>query len=164
MAIINPLVIMQSVSFQLSFVATLGLILLTPLFTFVRIPEQFGLREIIGSTIATQVAVLPLLLGSIGMVSVTGLFVNILVVPLVPFIMLATVLASSIGILLPYPIVGIVPELLVRGIVWIVSIADHVDVLSFAQMSSGVGFLLGVGISAAIVFPLMLLRRKGLVY
>ncbi len=164
MAIINPLVIIQSVSFQLSFVATLGLILLTPLFTFVRIPERFGLREIIGSTIATQVAVLPLLLGSIGMVSVTGLFVNILVVPLVPFIMLATVLASSIGILLPSPIVGIVPELLVRGIVWVVSIADRVDVLSFAQMSSGVGFLLGVGISAAIVFPLMLLRRKGLVY
>lgn len=164
MSIINPFVVLESVSFQLSFVATFGLITLTPLFTFVKIPERFGLREIIGSTIATQFAVLPLLMWKIGMVSVTGLLVNIVVVPIVPFIMLLTITASIIGLAIPFSIVGLAPELLVRGVVWVVETASIINVISFSGISAGTGFWIGLLISGGVIVTLYLLRRKGLIY
>ncbi len=89
MVLWNPFVLAFDPSFQLSFVATLGLILGTPYveryLTFV--PEVFGLRTIVGATLATQVAVLPLLLYQIGQLSIVAPFVNVLIVPLVPFAM-----------------------------------------------------------------------------
>lgn len=164
MALINPLVILGSVSFQLSFVATFGLITLTPLCTFVRIPAYGGLREIIASTIATQIAVLPLLLGAMGMVSMTGLLVNVVVVPIVPLVMLLTIVTAVVGTVVVVPVVGLLPELLVRGIVWVVDMASVVDVISVASLGVLYGYVVGGLISVVLVTTLYLLRRKGLVY
>lgn len=95
----NPYLLIYDPSFQLSFVATLGLLLgvplLTPHLTF--IPERCALRELAAATIATQVAVLPLLAYMIGDVSVVALVVNMLVLPVIPFAMFMVFLTGVVG-------------------------------------------------------------------
>lgn len=96
----NPFVLVFDAGFQLSFMATLGLVLGAPLvaqrLTF--LPELFQLREIASATLATQIAVLPLLLYHIGNVSLVAPVVNVLVLPVIPFAMLTGFLMGIVGI------------------------------------------------------------------
>ncbi len=99
----NPFVLAFDSGFQLSFVATLGLVLGAPLISrsLTYVPEAFQLREIAAATIATQCAVLPLLLFHIGSVSIIAPIVNMLVLPLVPAAMLVAFIAGLCGIVSP---------------------------------------------------------------
>src|SRR6185295_7247227 len=68
--------------------------------------ETAGLREIVSATIATQLTVLPLLILSVGQVSIVSLFSNILVLPAVPLAMLVSflgALAALISNVIAYP-------------------------------------------------------------
>lgn len=108
MVFINPLVVLYDPSFQLSFVATAGLIGLSPLVKkyFQWVPERFGMRELVISTVSTQLAVTPLLVRMMGQISVLGVFANILVLPLIPITMLfisLTGLAGCVSIWLSWP-------------------------------------------------------------
>ncbi len=95
----NPQILVFDLSFQLSFLATVGLIYVSPIIEkYLRIiPEKLGFREIITATIATQIFVLPFLLYSIGTFSSVSLIVNILVLPIIPFAMLFGFLAGIFG-------------------------------------------------------------------
>ncbi|XKT74688.1 MAG: ComEC/Rec2 family competence protein [Patescibacteria group bacterium UBA2163] len=103
MALWNPFLVLYDLSFQLSVLATFGLIVLSDPISkrLVYIPKRFGLREITATTLATQVAVLPLLVLSIGAVSLTFLPANVLVLPLVPLAMLFSFIAALIALTLP---------------------------------------------------------------
>ena len=113
MLLINPLLLVHDVGFQLSFMATLGLILVAPQFEVALLDSlsKIGVKEFLIATLATQVAVLPLLLYHIGEFSVVALVVNVLVLPLVPLAMLATFVAGlvalvSVGMALPFALVA----------------------------------------------------------
>ena len=103
----NPLILFYDPSFQLSFMATLGLILFSPfIYSFISnhkiqkfIPTKFGLREIISSTLAVQFFVLPLLIKMSGFVSLISFLVNPLILPLVPGVMALGALTGALGIL-----------------------------------------------------------------
>jgi len=99
MLIQNPLVLLHDPSFQLSFLATLGLILLAePIqnkLTF--IPEKFGIRDVISTSFATQIFVSPYILYMMGQISIIGVIVNILVLPFIPITMLAVFLTGALG-------------------------------------------------------------------
>ncbi|MEK7609966.1 MAG: ComEC/Rec2 family competence protein [Patescibacteria group bacterium] len=99
MLIQNPLILLHDPSFQLSFLATLGLILLaSPIEKkLTLIPEKFGIRGIVASTIATQIFVSPFILYAMGQISIIGMVANILVLPLIPATMLFVFLTGSIG-------------------------------------------------------------------
>jgi competence protein ComEC len=99
MVIINPYLLLFDIGFQLSFMATLGLILLVPKFetNFVKQQNLFKAKDFILATVATQIAVLPLLLYHIGEISLIAVIVNLLVLPMVPVAMLLTFLAGVIG-------------------------------------------------------------------
>jgi len=96
MVLWNPFVLAFDPGFQLSFLATLGLIFIAPKFErfFFWVPTRWGFPEITTATFATQCAVLPLLLYQMGQVSIVAPFVNLLVLPLVPFVMLTGFLAG----------------------------------------------------------------------
>ncbi len=100
MLIINPYLLVHDPGFQLSFLATLGLVLLiAPIERRLTvIPERWGLRTIVSATIATQVFVLPLLLYQMGMFSVVSIVVNTLVLPMVPVAMLLTFATGVVGL------------------------------------------------------------------
>jgi competence protein ComEC len=99
MICINPWLLVYDIGFQLSFMATLGLVLIAPqLERFCHwLPEGYGLRSFFFATIATQVAVLPILLYQIGEVSLIAVMANMLVLPLVPLAMLLTFLVALFG-------------------------------------------------------------------
>lgn len=102
----NPLLLFYDPSFQLSFMATLGLILFSPFIIFFisknkigkYIPEKLGLREIVASTLSVQFFVLPLLIKMSGFVSLISFLVNPLVLPLVPWAMAFGALTGAVGI------------------------------------------------------------------
>jgi competence protein ComEC len=95
----NPLILVFDISFQLSFLATYGLIVFTPILKpyLRKIPEAFALRESLGATIAAQIFVLPLLLYAIGEFSLVSVIVNMLVLWAVPVAMLFGFLVSLVS-------------------------------------------------------------------
>jgi competence protein ComEC len=99
MLIQNPKILVFDVSFQLSFLSTLALIIVAPLVekkvTF--ITEKYKLRELVVATISTQVFVLPFILYKMGMISVFSLITNVLILPFIPLVMLLGFLVGSIG-------------------------------------------------------------------
>ncbi len=101
MLFINPYLLAFDTGFQLSFLATLGLILVSPLLLakLQFVPATIGVREFLVATIATQIMVLPLLLYSIGELSLVAVIVNVLVLPMVPVSMLLTFLTGLVAFL-----------------------------------------------------------------
>lgn len=100
MVLWNPFVLAYDPGFQLSVLATLGLIVGTPLVEplLTRVPTRFGIREILAATLATQTAVLPLLLYQNGAITVYALFANMSALIVVPFAMLMSFFSALIGI------------------------------------------------------------------
>lgn len=94
----NPRILYFDISFQLSFIATLGLIFIAPIVDrwFKWITSDF-FREILSATIAAQIAVLPILLYKMGVLSIVSLPVNILILPFVPFAMLFGSIAGFVS-------------------------------------------------------------------
>ncbi len=97
---VNPYLLVYDPGFQLSFLATLGLILFSPYIESVlkQVPEYLGIRGIITATIATQIAVLPILLYHTGMLSAVSLVANALVLPMVPVAMFLTFVTGIFGV------------------------------------------------------------------
>jgi competence protein ComEC len=99
MLIQNPDILLHDPSFQLSFLATLGLILLaSPIEKHLRIiPDKFGMRGTVAATLSTQIFVSPFILYTMGQISIIGVIVNILVLPFIPLTMLAVFLTGAFG-------------------------------------------------------------------
>jgi competence protein ComEC len=83
MLIINPS-LARNVSFHLSILATYAILFVAPLIQsrIMGITERFGFREIIAQTLSTQIIVVPYTIVSMGMFSLVGILLNIIVVPL----------------------------------------------------------------------------------
>lgn len=99
MVIWNPYLLVFDPGFQLSILATLGLILFSPYLEFSRVTAAWGIRGIVSATLATQIMVLPLLLHQNGLLSVVALPVNILALIVVPFAMVFSAVSAVAGIL-----------------------------------------------------------------
>ncbi|MEX0909841.1 MAG: ComEC/Rec2 family competence protein [Candidatus Paceibacterota bacterium] len=100
MVTINPLLLLYDPSFQLSFIATLGLILFSkPIEGFLSWIRPRAFREIATATIATQIAVLPFLIYLIGEASLVALPVNLLILPTVPLAMLLGFITGTLGVI-----------------------------------------------------------------
>ncbi|MGE5540791.1 MAG: ComEC/Rec2 family competence protein [Bacillota bacterium] len=101
MLLLNPLSLAYDPGFQFSFMATLGLILASsPIETqLTRVPWKW-LREIIASTLAAQLFVLPLLLYQSGNLSFVSIPANILVLPVIPLAMLLSFIAGLCGMVI----------------------------------------------------------------
>jgi competence protein ComEC len=92
----NPKILLHDPSFQLSFLATFGLInfgkKMDEKIKF--ITSKFNIKELTIATVSTQIAVLPLLVKMTGEVSVISLPVNLIVLPTIPFLMLTGFLSG----------------------------------------------------------------------
>ncbi len=124
MLVINPKILNADIGFQLSFAATLGIILTVPL---VKVADKesswFGVRDTLITTLAAIFATLPLLMVYFGIVSLVSPIVNILILPfLVPYTML-------IGFLIVLPFVGsgfaFVANALLQCMLFIVHVFAH---------------------------------------
>ena len=132
----NPFTLCFDPGFQLSALATAGLIIFTPLVArhMLWLPVKWGLREIAASTVGTQLAVLPLLLYQNGMLSLYALPANLLTLPLVPYAMFASLVAGIIG-LIPGPLATLagLPAYLMLS--YIIDMTQFIANLPFAGLS-----------------------------
>lgn len=89
MLFFNPLILRYDVGFQLSFLATLGIVAVYPIFEryFVVRNAAFGITEVLLLTLSAQVFVLPVIVYHFHTLSTISLLVNILVLPIIPFTM-----------------------------------------------------------------------------
>ncbi len=99
MVLENPRILVFDVSFELSFLATLALIYVSPLVTerLGFVTERWNFREVLSTTIATQVFVAPFLLYSMGQLSVISLISNLFVLPAIPSVMMLGFVSVSLS-------------------------------------------------------------------
>ena len=92
MLVYNPLLLKSDVGFQLSFLATLGIIYLMPIFQYwfkkIPNPKTFPLKNLLAMTLAAQIFTLPILIYNFGYMSLVAPITNVLIVPLLPYIMI----------------------------------------------------------------------------
>jgi len=108
MLVFNPLILVRDVGFQLSFLAVLGLIFVDPLFKLLmkNLTQKLsfysdkaeGLVSIISATFAAQVFTLPIMVYNFGNISLVAPVTNLLVSPIVSFLMIFGFISSFVGI------------------------------------------------------------------
>jgi competence protein ComEC len=136
MVLWSPNILLYDPGFQLSVLATLGLIHIAPLIEvkLTRVTERFGLRGIFAATLGTQIVVLPLLLYQMGLLSLVALPVNLLILPAIPLAMLFSFIAGLAGLILGFSgaILSAPAYILLSYSLWVV---DLFSKLPFAAIS-----------------------------
>ncbi len=124
MLLINPLLLRHDAGFQLSFLATLGIVYLAPLFE-----KKFQLgsglsffRDFLFLTISAQIFVLPVILNSFEKLSLVSPIANILILPAIPAIMGTGFAAGIAGfVFLPLgKLVGFAPYILLKAELFVI--------------------------------------------
>lgn len=129
----NPMQLWWDASFQLSFLAVIGITELQPAFKkfLQHIPDSFGIRETLTVTLAAQCTALPWAAALFGNVPIFSPVANVLVAPAIPFIMI-----TGTGALLG----GTVHDLMGRilafpcwvALQWIIRVAETIALLPLA--------------------------------
>lgn len=135
MVLWNPYILAFDPGFQLSVLATAGLIVFTPM-VITRLPfitRKLGLREIAATTLGTQIAVLPLLLYQSEQLPLFSLPANLLALIAVPFAMLFSAIAALGGILLgPLAVIVAFPAYVLLA--YIVKVGELLASLPYASV------------------------------
>jgi competence protein ComEC len=164
MIIYNPKILVFDISFQLSFLATLAIIFVSPILKerMVFITEKFKLRETIAGTLSAQLLVLPLILYKIGMLSFVALPANILIVAVIPFLMLTGFLTGILGF------IGVVVSLPFAWVSWfaltyILKVSDFFASLPFSSANiPGFSVFILIFLYVFIFLSLIFLQKKSL--
>lgn len=130
----SPIMIQTDIGFFLSFAATLGIILFTPIIEdkWTWIPERFGLRTLTGVIVAAQLSVFPIIALYFETFPLAGFIANFFAEPLVPLAM-----GSSIVVLLSpdflIPITTYPAEMSLSGLIKIAEIFSQWGTLEIPQ-------------------------------
>lgn len=128
--------VLVDMSFQLSFIATSGVLYLTPkiLNWFKFLPLRFGFREMVASTVAATISVLPVLLYLTGVLSLVSLPANFLILLFIPIAMFFIFTTGTLGFISPILaiIFGYITYLI---LLYILSVIHFFGSLSFASIS-----------------------------
>ena len=159
MIVYNPRVLVFDMSFQLSFLATMGLIYISPKLkekmTF--LTEKFQLRELVATTLGAQFATAPLIAYKMGTFSLVSLPANLLVVVLISATMFFGFFAAVFNLLnfyLALPFVAIAWLLLSYEL----SVVDIFSSLPFASV--GVNFSIVAVVVLLIIFIIGYLKYR----
>jgi competence protein ComEC len=100
MLLINPLIARWDIGFQLSFLATIGIVALSPLWEkyLIKRHKAFGFTEIFFLTLSAQIFVLPVILYDFRTLSLVSLAANILILLIIPISMLLVFLCALAGL------------------------------------------------------------------
>ncbi|EKE20333.1 MAG: hypothetical protein ACD_8C00020G0002 [uncultured bacterium] len=103
MLAINPLLLRWDVGFQLSFLATLGIVASSSFWekSFIKKHKALGISEAIALSLSAQIFVLPIIAYNFGIVSLVSLLANVFILPIIPLSMLLVFLVSVFGFVFP---------------------------------------------------------------
>lgn len=160
MIILNPYLLVYDVGFQLSFMATLGLILIVPQLeaSVINNFRGVGLKQFFLATVATQIAVLPILMFHIGEVSLISVLVNMLVLPVVPVAMLLTFMTGLVGLFF-LPLASLVGFLASLSLDYILAVANLFGSLTYAAIPVPEFSIVGVIVMYIIIGSILFYRR-----
>jgi competence protein ComEC len=138
MAFANPYVLVYDAGFQLSCLATAGLLTLSDRFNnWCRfVPETLGVRSSLATTLAASAPTLPLLMYQFDRVSVISPVTNMLVLPLIPWIMaLGAAATASAFFSFLYPFAKLFAYIAALGCAYILRVSEWFAALPFAATS-----------------------------
>jgi competence protein ComEC len=150
MLFVNPLLLFDDVGFQLSFAATIGIVIFTESIEkhLGFIPARLGVRKSFAGSLAAILITTPILLWQFGQISLVAPFANLLILPLVPFALVVTILALVVGIFsVQVGIVMAVPVWALSSVMlWIIRMLGSVDFALLEPLHSEIitGISLGV--------------------
>ncbi len=158
MVMMNPAILLHDLSFQLSFIATLSLIVFVPIidpfFSFIK---SSILREISTATLSAQLWVAPLILYSMGNTSVIGFLANLLVLPMMPVAMASVALVLIFG---SVPIVGsILSGVSYLSLAYIIGVVEIFSEIPLAAIS-GVSFSFWGMMAMYAVLAFVVIRKR----
>jgi competence protein ComEC len=154
MLAINPMLLRYDAGFQLSFLATLGIVYVYPLFekNFFA-GEQNILKETILMTMAAQAFVLPVILSNFEKLSIISPLANLLILPAIPYIMGMGFAAGMAGFFfVPLgKLIGFVPYALLKFelaiVQWLANISwSSVEIKNFGWKSILVYYILLISV------------------
>ncbi len=147
MLAVNPKVLVYDVGWQLSFLATLGLVYLSPLISgyLRKIPEFSGVKESFISTMAAIIFTLPVILLNFGRLSLVAPLANMMILPVIPWAMAFGFISVALGSIYIFlgQIVGAVAWFILTYIIKIVEIFSELEWASFemGEISASILFL-----------------------
>lgn len=131
----NPMMLWYDASFQLSFLAVIGITELGPVLKRLlkRVPETFAIRESLVATIAALIATLPLSILLFRQISLVAPLTNVLVAPLIPLAMLGGAISLFLSLLwMPLGLLAAYfTWAILQAIIWIAEIGAKVPFGSF---------------------------------
>lgn len=157
----NPRILAFDIGFQLSFLATLALIYVSPIVTgwLAFVPERFGLREILVTTVATQIFTLPFTLYAMGEISIISLITNVLVLPCVSWAMLGGFMVGTFGFMHP---IFAWPAMMATSVLvsYMMEVVGFFGPLPFAAIRLSIGGPLLVVVYSFYIFFIWRWRRR----
>jgi len=101
MLLINPKVLAFDAGFQLSFLATIGLVYLSPKLEkyFRKFPNYFGFRENLVATLSAIIMTTPFMMYQFGRFSIVAPLVNVLILPMIPVAMGVGFIVGILGMI-----------------------------------------------------------------
>ena len=161
MTIHNPFILIYDAGFQLSFLSTLGLVYLSPQIGkyFTKIPEAFGIRESLITTLAATIMTLPLILYQFGRLSIVAVPVNMLILWIIPFIMTIGFFAVVASFLF-MPLGIIISWIAWAGMLYITSIVTWFAGLKFAAVDIKIPFVLALLLYAILFYKMWKSLKK----
>ncbi len=159
----NPFVFIWDAGFQLSFLATIGLVYLSPILEkyITKLPNFLGLKESLISTLSAIIMTLPLILFQFGRLSIVAPLVNILILWIIPWIMIAgaaTVGLSFVSITLA-KILGFVGYVGMEYIIRIVRFCAHISFASVELRIHSVSMVLLYILLFVMIFKLHKVKK-----
>ncbi|MDO8493662.1 MAG: ComEC/Rec2 family competence protein [bacterium] len=135
MILYDPKILVFDISFQLSFLATAGLIFFTPILEkYLKfITDRFYLREMLVSTLSAQLAVWPFILYKMGNFSLVSIPANLLVGPVVPYTMFLGFVTGLAGYI-SYYLSLLFSPIAYFLLLYIVKVTEFFSSLSFASI------------------------------
>lgn len=133
MILVSPLITRYDTGFQLSVLATLGILTFSPLWERIRPSNAWvgGIGDILFMTLSAQLFVLPIILTTFGGFSALSVLTNLFVLPTLPIAMLLTFLSAISGLL--WGPLGFLFGVGAQAVLWY----DIFIVQTFARMDFG---------------------------
>jgi competence protein ComEC len=161
MCLFNPFILVWDVGFQLSFMSMIGLVYISPIIQnkFTNIPEFFGLKESLVSTLSAIAGTFPLMMYQFGNISIVAPIVNVLVLWLIPWIMMIGFFSVVFSFIF-YPIGRVLAWLAWIFMEYIILIVKWFANLPFASAQISISFWIVLLIYFGLIYLIKYNNKK----
>lgn len=165
----NPTLLRFDIGFQLSFLAVLGIVFLSPflilwLNKLIKKDSFSSFKSIVAMTLAAQLATLPILIYNFGTFSASAPITNILIVPILPFIIgfgfagiIFGLLSQTLGMIFSFPV-----YLLLKFVIGISSFFEKFKLSNIKIETFSPSFIILYYL--ALIFIIFYLKKKKIGY